>query len=257
MIYQKYNFVDTFSNADGSSKNNIVLGELGKIIRTQPSAVISALQDAGIRVPRKPSKKDLVRLIVRNKRNRRLSENLAILITLNAQNMNFLNANGDTYDYLLNPNVPTASTPTYGPQTEAEAQAQAQSQTPIPFAPPSEKGNWLKGIGDFFAKRNAEKAGQTKSDSTTPSGWNKFKDWFTKNRETIGQVGTSVYNSLQTGGQINTGGGVNDDNNNNQNTQTTWLERNKTIAVIGAIAIVGGIIYFTQKGGFGGKKSKK
>jgi hypothetical protein len=174
---------------------------------------------------------------------------------LNAQNMNFSNANGDTYDYLLNPNGPTASTPNYGPQTEAEAQAQSQSQTPIPFAPPSEKGNWLKIIGDFFAKRNAEKAGQTKSDSTTPSGWNKFKDWFTKNRETIGQVGTSVYNSLQTGGQINTGGGGDDTNNNNNlNNEPSWFERNKTIAVIGAIAIVGGIIYFTTMRKGKGKK---
>jgi hypothetical protein len=179
---------------------------------------------------------------------------LAILITLNAQNMNFSNANGDTYDYLLNPNGPTASTPNYGPQTEAEAQAQSQSQTPIPFAPPSEKGNWLKSIGDFFAKRNAEKAGQTKSDSTTPSGWNKFKDWFTKNRETIGQVGSSVYNSLQTGGQINTGGGNDTNNNNNLNNEPSWFERNKTIAVIGAIAIVGGIIYFTTMRKGKGKK---
>jgi hypothetical protein len=243
MIYQKYNFVDTFSNADGSSKNNIVLGELGKIIRTQPSAVISALQDAGIRVPRKPSKKDLVRLIVRNKRNRRLSENLAILITLNAQNMNFLNANGDD---------PLAPLPTLSGSAGLQGIAQG-TQT----LQGTEKGNWFKGIGDFFAKRNAEKAGQTKSDSTTPSGWNKFKDWFTKNRETIGQVGTSVYNSLQTGGQINTGIGNDTNNNNNLNAEPTWFERNKTIAVIGAIAIVGGIIYFTQKGGFGGKKSKK
>jgi len=241
MIYQKYNFVDTFSNADGSSKNNIVLGELGRIIRTQPSAVISALQDAGIRVPRKPSKKDLTRLIVRNKRNRKLSENLAILITLNAQNMNFLNFGED--DELGK--LPTA--------TAQQALNQIRQNQPTELVG-TEKGNWLKGIGDFFAKRNAEKAGQTKSDSTTPSGWNKFKDWFTKNRETIGQVGTSVYNSLQTGGQINTGGGNDNNNNNNQNTEPSWFEKNKTIAVIGAIAIVGGIIYFTTMRKGKGKK---
>jgi hypothetical protein len=245
MIYQKYNFVDTFSNADGSSKNNIVLGELGKIIRTQPSAVISALQDAGIRVPRKPSKKDLVRLIVRNKRNRRLSENLAILITLNAQNMNFLNANGDD---------PLAPLPTLSGSAGLQGMAKGTESLQG-----TEKGNWFKGIGDFFAKRNAEKAGQTKSDSTEQSGWNKFKDWFGKNRETIGQVGTSVYNSLQTGGQINTGGGGDTGGGGNfdRGSEPTWFERNKGLAVIGAIAIVGGIIYFTQKGGFGGKKSKK
>jgi len=243
MIYQKYNFVDTFSNADGSSKNNIVLGEIGKIIRTQPAAVISALQESGIRVPRKASKKELVRLILRNKRNRKLSENLGILITLNAQNSSFLNFGED--DELGK--LPTA--------TAQQALNQIRQNQPTELVG-TEKGNWLKNIGDFFAKRSAEKAGQTKSDSTDPSGWNKFKDWFTKNRETIGQVGTSVYNSLQTGGQINTGGGDgnNDGGNNNQNTQTTWLERNKTIAVIGAVAIVGGIIYFTTMRKGKGKK---
>jgi hypothetical protein len=168
---------------------------------------------------------------------------LAILITLNAQNMNFLNANGDD---------PLAPLPTLSGSAGLQGIAKG-TQT----LQGTEKGNWFKGIGDFFAKRNAEKAGQTKSDSTDPSGWNKFKDWFTKNRETIGQVGTSVYNSLQTGGQINTGGGNDTNYNNNQNTEPSWFERNKTLAVIGAIAIVGGVIYFTQKGGFGGKKGKK
>jgi hypothetical protein len=254
MIYHKYNFVDTYSNANGSSRNAIVLGELGKVIRKEPNAVASALKDAGVRVPRKPSRKDLVRLIIANKRNRKLSENLAVLITLNAQNMNFLNANGDTYDYLLNPNAPT-SAPTYGPQTQAEAEAQSQSQTPIPFAPPSEKGGWLKGIGDFFKKRNEEKAGQTKS-TTEPSGWNKFKDWFGKNRETIGQVGTSVYNSLQAGGQINTGSGGDtggSGGDGGRGVEPTWFERNKGLAIFGAIAVVGAIAYFATKGKKKGK----
>jgi len=243
MIYEKYNFVDTYSNANGSSRNAIVLGELGRLVRNEPASVATALKDAGIRVPRKPSKKDLVRLIVLNKRNRKLSENLAVLITLNAQSQNFLNAVDEDQ---LAP-LPTLSG-SAGLQGIAKGTESLQG---------TEKGNWLKGIGDFFAKRNAEKAGQTKSDSTDPSGWNRFKDWFGKNRETIGQVGTSVYNSLQTGGQINTGGAGNNNDGGGDGsggTQATWLERNKTIAVIGAIAIVGGIIYFTTRGK--GKRKK-
>ena len=163
MIYHKYNFVDTYSNANGSSRNAIVLGELGKVVRNEPQAVASALKDAGVRVPRKPSRKDLVRLIVANKRNRKLSENLAVLITLNAQNMNFLNANGDD---------PLAPLPTLSGSAGLQGLAQGTQQLQG-----TEKGGWLKGIGDFFKKRNEEKAGQTKS-TTEPSGWNKFKDWF-------------------------------------------------------------------------------
>jgi hypothetical protein len=105
---------------------------------------------------------------------------------------------------------------------------------------------------EFFKKRNEERAGQTKS-ATEPSGWNKFKDWFSKNRETIGQVGTTVYNSLQNGGQINTGGGGNINNNNNLNTQPSWFERNKGLAIFGAVAVVGAIAYFATKGKGKGK----
>jgi hypothetical protein len=235
MIYHKYNFVDTYSNANGSSRNAIVLGELGKVIRKEPSAVASALKDAGVRVPRKPTRKDLVRSIIANKRNRKLSENLAVLITLNAQDMNFLNVNGD--DELGK--LPTASA--------QQAIAQIRQNQPTQLQG-TERGGWLKGIGDFFKKRNEERAGQTKS-TTEPSGWNKFKDWFSKNRETIGQVGTSVYNSLQTGGQINTGGAGDDDGGNDgRGSQPTWFERNKGLAIFGAIAVVGAIAYFATKG---------
>ena len=82
----------------------------------------------------------------------------------------------------------------------------------------------------------------------------KFKDWFSKNRETIGQVGTSVYNSLQAGGQINTGGGGDTNlNNNNLNPEPTWFERNKGLAIFGAVAVVGAIAYFATKGKKKGK----
>jgi hypothetical protein len=233
MIYHKYNFVDTYSNANGSSRSAIVLGELGKVVRNEPQAVASALKDAGVRVPRKPSRKELVRLIIANKRNRRLSENLAVLITLNAQNMNFLNANGNDP---LTP-LPTLSG-SAGLQGIAQGTSTLQGQT-------SEKGGWLKGIGDFFSKRSAERAGKPKS-TTEPQGWSRFKDWFGKNRETIGQVGTSVYNSLQTGGQIPTQSGGFE---NQPAFQETWFERNRGFAIVGAIVIVGAIAYFATKGG--------
>lgn len=231
MIYHKYNFVDTYSNADGSSKNAMVLGELGKVLRAEPQAVASALKDAGVRVPRKPSRKDLARLIVRNKRNRKLSENLGVLITLNATNMNFSNADGD----------PLAPLPTLS--GSAGLQGLSKGSEGLQG---TEKGGWLKGIGDFFKKRSEDKAnaGQTKS-TTEPSGWQKFTSWFSKNRETIGQVGTSVYNSLQAGGQIPTGAG--NDTGANPIYEPSWFERNKGFVVVGAIVAVGAIAYFATK----------
>jgi hypothetical protein len=240
MIYHKYNFVDTYSNADGSSKNAMVLGELGKVLRTEPQAVASALKDAGVRVPRKPSRKDLARLIVRNKRNRKLSENLGVLITLNATSMNFSNAGGseggETQDDGLGVKIPTLSG-SAGLQGLSKGTQSLQG---------TEKGGWLKGIGDFFKKRSEDKAnaGQTKS-TTEPSGWKKFTSWFSNNRETIGQVGTSVYNSLQAGGQIPTGAG--NDTGANPIYEPSWFERNKGFVVVGAIVAVGAIAYFATK----------
>ena len=237
MIYQSYNFVDSYSNASGNRKNSMVLGELGKLVRNEPQAVASALRDAGVRISRKPSRKDLVRLIIANKRNRKLSENLAVLITLNAQNMNFLNANGE--DELLK--LPTASA--------QQALTQLRQNQPTELQG-TEKGGWLKGIGDFFKKRSEEKAGKTKS-ADEPSGWNKFKDWFSKNRETIGQIGGTIYTSLDTANQNNipTGDGGNGGNGGAGSDQT-WIQRNKVLVLVGILAVAGGI-YFMNKGSKG------
>jgi len=229
MIYQKYNFVDSFSNADGSSKNSMVLGEIGKIIRTEPEAVSSALKDAGIRVPKKATRKELARLIVVNRRNRKMSENLGILITLNATSMNFSNADGD----------PLAPLPTLS--SSAGLQGLAKGTEGLQG---TEKRGWLKGIGDFFAKRSAEKAGQTKS-TTETSGFKKFADWFSKNRETIGQVAGTTYNSLQNAGYINTGNGQ--ITNIPPAQEASWFERNKGFVIVGAIAVVGAVAYFATR----------
>jgi hypothetical protein len=249
MIYKSYNFVESYSNADGSKRNAIVLNELGKIVRTQPSAVISALKDAEIKVPRRASRRDLTRLIVANKRNRKLAENLAILIVANSTAPNGVLPSGrEKFDNLIDP---SGGNPTMGPQTQAEAQASAQQYGVGPTAQTNQEraGNFFKNIGDFFRGRQEAKANKPKNapDGTPiPSNWERFQSWFNRNRGTIGQVAQTTYDSLQTSGKIPTGAGFgNDDGNNNQNTQTTWLERNKTIAVIGAVAIVGGIIYFT------------
>jgi hypothetical protein len=252
MIYKSYNFVESYSNADGSKKNSIVLNELGKIIRTQPSAVISALKDAGIKVPRRASRRDLIRLIVANKRNRKLAENLAILIVANSTAPNGVLPSGrEKFDNLIDPSgndkVPTLSG-SAGLQGLAQGTGQLQGT--------EEKGGFFKNIGDFFRGRQEAKANKPKTlpDGTpAPSGWQRFQSWFNQNRGTIGQVAQTTYDSLQQSGKIPTGGGFGN-TPPPPTTQATWFERNKNVAIIGIVAILGGVVYFATKGG--GKKGK-
>jgi hypothetical protein len=252
MIYKSYNFVESYSNADGSKKNSIVLNELGKIIRTQPSAVISALKDAGIKVPRRASRRDLIRLIFANKRNRKLAENLAILIVANSTAPNGVLPSGrEKFDNLIDPSgndkVPTLSG-SAGLQGLAQGTGQLQGT--------EEKGGFFKNVGDFFRGRQEAKANKPKTlpDGTpAPSGWQRFQSWFNKNRGTIGQVAQTTYDSLQTSGKIPTGGGFGN-TPPPPTTQATWFERNKNVAIIGIVAILGGVVYFATKGG--GKKGK-
>ena len=61
MIYQNYNFSESFSNANGSSKQeNMAISELGKVIAQSPSAVTDALESAEVSVPPNTSKKGLI-----------------------------------------------------------------------------------------------------------------------------------------------------------------------------------------------------
>jgi hypothetical protein len=252
MIYKSYNFVESYSNADGSKKNSIVLNELGKVVRTQPSAIISALKDAGIRVPRRASRKDLIRLIVANKRNRKLAENLAILIVANTTATNGVLPSGrEKFDNLIDPSgndkVPTLSG-SAGLQGLAQGTGQLQGT--------EEKGGFFKNIGDFFRGRQEARANKPKTlpDGTpAPSGWQRFQSWFNQNRGTIGQVAQTTYDSLQQSGKIPTGGGFGN-TPPPPTTQATWFERNKNVAIIGIVAILGGVVYFATKGG--GKKGK-
>lgn len=263
MIYKSYNFVESYSNADGSKKNSIVLNELGKVIRTQPSAVISALKDAGIKVPRKASRRDLVRLITANKRNRKLSENLAILIVANTTAPSGVLPKGtDKFDNLIDPSnnngyyyntngdekLPTLSG-SAGLQGLAQGTGQLQGTT-------QEGGGFWKGIGDFFRGRQEAKANQPKTapDGTQePTNWQKFQNWFNKNRGTIGSVAQTTYDSLQQSGKIPTGGGFGNTPPPPPIAQPTWFERNRNVAIIGIVAILGGVVYFATKGGKKGK----
>jgi hypothetical protein len=250
MIYQSYNFVDTYSNASGNRKNSMVLGELGKCISREPKAIINALQDAGVNVPRNPSKRDLVRLILANRQNRALVQNLSVLITANATATDsYDNLIDDKYDNLI---LPTENT-SYGPQTQAEAEAEAKKNPPIPYALPTEKVGFLQKVGALFQKRNERKQLKSTTAGTAEqeSAFRRFANWFTKNRETIGNVANTLNTSLGSANQNNipTGSGDGGDGGSGAGAEQTWIQKNKVVVLVGLIAVGAGIYFLTKRKG--------
>lgn len=234
MIYKSYNFVDSYSNASGNRKNSMVLGELGKVINKEPKAVIDALRDAGVKVRGGASRRDLVRLIIANKRNKNLVQNLSVLITASATQT-------DSFDNLMDEKLPTL------PASEGLT-GLAKGTTEL--AKGKSDGGFLQKLGSFFQKRKERREldPTKKSTSQDETAFRRFANWFTKNRETIGQVGNTLYGSLGTANQnqIQTdgdGGGNGDGGGADQ----TWIQKNKVVVVVGLIAVAGGI-YFLTKG---------
>jgi len=249
MIYHSYNFVDSYSNASGNRQDKIVLGELGKVINKEPKAVITALKNAGIQVPKRATRKDLVRLIIANKRNKMLIQSLSVLITASATYNQSAFSNfgeGDNSEEGLT-KLPTLS-------ASQGLKGQAQGTTELAKGADTGGKGFLQGIVNFFQGRKASKdVNVTKSTAEEQSNWKKFQNWFNKNRGTINQVGTTLYNSL---GTANTGsvplGGNGGGTGAGSGSDQTWIQRNKTLVVVGIIAI-GGLVYFATKGKGKGK----
>jgi hypothetical protein len=234
MIYKSYNFVDSYSNASGNRKNSMVLGELGKVINKEPKAVINALRDAGVKVRGGASRRDLVRLIIANKRNKRLVQNLSVLITASATAT-------DSFDNLMDEKLPTLPATAGGKLTSTTAPTELAGT------------NILQKIGAFFQKRKSERElDQTKK--RTPqeeSFFKRFGNWFNKNRDTIGQVGNTLYTSLGTANQNNIPTGDGGGDGSGAGADQTWIQRNKVVVVVGLIAIAGGIYFLTKGKGKG------
>jgi hypothetical protein len=210
----------------------MVLGELGKVINKEPKAIIDALRDAGIKVRGGASRRDLVRLIIANKRNKRLVQNLSVLITASATAT-------DSFSNLMDDDK------------LAPLPATAGGKLTSTTAPTELAGtNILQKFGAFFQKRKERREldPTKKSTSQEESAFRRFANWFTKNRETIGQVGNTLYGSLGTANQnqIPTGEYIVGDDGNQ-----TWIQKNKVVVVIGLIAIAGGIYFLTRGKGKG------
>lgn len=230
MIYHSYNFLDSFSNASGNRKHKMVLGELGKLINNHQEEVITAIRDAEIKVPNNITKKGIVRIIMQNKKNRRLINNLSVLIYASA-----------SYDN----NKKSISNFLYS-NTDGDTSTDSGS-----------KVGWMKQIGNFFKARSERKKEETQDVSLTAEEkqlkkekrkkfWQRIGNFFNKNKDNIGNVSTALANSLQSqrAGNVvenntNDSNGGGDDNDNKN--------KNLTYVVIGAVVLVGAYFLLRKK----------
>ena len=236
MIYHSFNFVDSFNNASGNRKHKMVLGELGKLINNHPNEVITAIKDAEIKVPNNLTKRGIVKIIMQNKRNRRLINNLSVLIYASAHYDN----NSSSISNFLYSNT--------------DGDGSTDSGT---------KSNWMAQIGNFFKARAERKktASQEEDGLGGEEGakdkearkekrkqfWQKIGSFFKKNKENIGNISTSLANSIQSqrassdvnntsGGGSGNGSGSDADKN-----------KNITYIVIGAVVLAGAYFLLRKK----------
>lgn len=174
MIYQKYNFNDTFLNASGTKRNRMVLGELGKVINKHKDAVIGAMEDAGLKINPNASRREIIKTILNNRRNMRLMNNLSALIVASSS------FDGDYSSFLKKDDSNVGST-TGGTATEGD------------------KGKFMAQIGSWFkaGKENRQKKRAENKAQGKPTFWQKVGGFFNKNKENIGAVAGSLYGGLQ------------------------------------------------------------
>lgn len=234
MIYHNFNFEDSFSNAVGNRRNTMVLGELGKVINEHPQEVIVAIEDADISVPKGATKKQLIKLILNNKRNPQLISNLSLLIFANTSSFD----GGRSVDYEFTGRASVMK--------GVDGSTSGEDKTQI-----------FKQIGDWIKKRREQKATQdTTGDSATGEKgqfWKKISGFFKKNKSKIGDISTSLADGL---GDKNNSTSTLNNSVNNANAKATTNTTNqakpmsnttKAILFFGAIGLVAFYIYKKQK----------
>jgi len=163
MIYRTFNFNESFSNANGNGKLQMTLRELGKLLNNHKEQVIEAIRSAGVDVKDNANKKEVIKVILLNKRNKEMIYNLSALIYASSH------FDGNTYFSVE------------GDETSGDK--------------PKEKGKFLSSITNFFKKRKEIRA--DKIAKGEPTGWQKLIGFFNKNKENIGMIGGSLYQGLQ------------------------------------------------------------
>lgn len=209
MIYEKYNFNESFSNATGETRNRMSIFQLGKTITKHPQEVIFAIQDADVNINENANKKEIIKTILNNKRNKQMIQNISAII--------FASSSFD------------------GDYSNLDDDKGAGG-----------KGKVMAQIGAFF-KGGKERRAKRKADGK-PSGLERIRGFLSKNKDTITTIGGSLYEGLQTRQGVNNlntqTDGDGDVDGSGNTTQQTFFEKNK-IYIIGAVLLVGG--YFAYK----------
>jgi len=226
MIYENYNFNNSFSKASGNRQFAMVLGEIGKLIKQHPEVVIESLRDAGIKVPYNITNQGIIKLIYANRNNKEMINNLSLLVVTSAHfdggGYNFFGADGD-----------------------------ATSE--------GGKGEFFQKLGDFFKSRQEAKANAVKEGGLDPkkpkapkdpnkeSFFKKLGAFFNKNKEKIGAVGGVVYTSLQDRKNAEALINANATNQNEDKVKTPMTTTTKVLIGVGIVAVIGLGYYFMKK----------
>ena len=232
MRYQSFNFTDSFSNASGSRRESMALGELGKVINQHPSAVRSALREAGVNVSSNTNRRGLAKLIYKNKNNKKAIRNLSALVLLNAKYDEGYNFFG------RNKNKDATST------TGTDASG--------------EKKGFFKKVGQWFKDRKArkqqEKQNQTKSTTAGETTGSQIGSLLRENKESLMDIGGGLLGGLfsQGGGSTLQQQSVSPNNPNfNPNTAGGRPPMSMTTKVLIGVGILGAIgltIFLVRRG---------
>ncbi|MEN8882716.1 MAG: hypothetical protein ABF244_00585 [Flavobacteriaceae bacterium] len=233
MKYAKYNFMESYSNANGSSKADSMLAqEIGQLIAIDSVAVARAMRDAGVNVKENCSKERLVKKIYDNPNNKKMMNNLSAMIVAKDKLLNFSNADGekvkdffgklggffkkknDRGDVSLDPiivgnDLSGNNTPTFADDT-------------------TEKESFLSKLGNFF---------------------NKNKEAIVSVGSTIGDVvkqRRGVKDMLDSAKQPTATTNTNTNNNNNNENQGISTTT-KVLIGVGALGVIGLIIYLVRR----------
>ena len=232
MIYQDFNFTESFSNANGDKQESMAVSELGKIVGQSPSAVREAMNSAGVRVSPNVNRKGIIRRIIKNRNNKKMVKHLSALIFASSKfdekDSNFLN--------LLKDN------PTPSGGVVSQPQPSASGQT-------TEKKGLFKSIGGFFKGLGAKRK-ERASDPKVQERRKKFGNWFQANKGTIGGIANSLFGGLMSGSSANRSMNTQSQNyyRNPQDDQPKGLSLGAKIGIgVGVLAIVGTIIYFATR----------
>ena len=183
MIYEFSNFADTYSNADGESKERMAISQFSKILGQSPKTIEVAISDADIPVRENSSMPELIEVIKANKDNKKLKFHLGTLIVAQAQaegeNLNLFGKKADGSQ--------RSGSKLFSGIGNMFKKKGAVSPTDgtTPTTGGTEKKGWLKGL---FSSNKDPKTG-----AKQPS---KFGSWFKSNSESIANVGGSLLSGL-------------------------------------------------------------